>query len=62
LGIDKNGLWVNLDNTNIASKDYFQYNKQYVVLEGTFQMDNTGHQGGYSGTITKITRIEPLKR
>lgn len=62
LGIDKNGLWIDRENIKIASKDYIRCNKQYVILEGTFQTDDKGHEDSYSGSITKITRIEPWKR
>jgi hypothetical protein len=62
LGIDKNGLWIDLEGVKIDPKDYNRCNKQYVILEGTFQIDDKGHQNGYSGSIAKITRIESLKR
>ena len=62
LGIDKNGLWIDLEGIKIDSKGYSRCNKQYAILEGTFRIDNKGHQNGYSGSITKITRIESLKR
>jgi hypothetical protein len=61
LGIDKNGIWVDVTNGQIDSAHYHNCNKQYVILEGTFEMDNKGHDNGYGGSITKITRIDLLK-
>ncbi|MEJ5963669.1 hypothetical protein [Pedobacter immunditicola] len=60
LGIDKNGLWIDVETIKVDSKKYNRSNKQYVILEGIFQSDNKGHQNGYSGSITKIIKIEPL--
>lgn len=61
LGIDKNGIWVDLTNAKLDSINRRNCNKQYVILEGTFDMNDKGHSGGYSGSIIKITRINLLK-
>jgi hypothetical protein len=60
LGIDKNALWIDLEGAKVDSTQYKICNKHYVILEGTFQMNNKGHHGSYSGAITKINRIDLL--
>jgi len=58
-GIAKNGLWVELDS---ASKKAAGPRDQYVLIEGTFSMKDQGHMGLWSGSIHKITRIDPWRQ
>ena len=50
--ISKNGLWTEID---MARKDL---DKKYVLIEGTFEADNHGHMGMFSGAITNIRRAQ----
>ena len=52
-----NGLWVNLTETQIKRIDSLKLNKQYVLLEGTFNKNGNGHMGLWSGEIKDVTRI-----
>jgi uncharacterized lipoprotein NlpE involved in copper resistance len=55
--ICSNGFWVSI-NENIRKKiNEEKLNKSYVLIEGTFNMNQRGHMGLWSGEIEKITRI-----
>jgi len=58
-GIDKNGIWIQISKDNINKLSNF--NKKYVRLEGIFDMTNNGHDGNFSGAITKIVKMENIK-
>jgi len=54
--ITKNGLWIDVtDDIREKQKDYDQ---KYVLLEGTFNANETGHMGLWSGSIQKISRFQ----
>jgi hypothetical protein len=52
-----NGLWVDLTEEQIKEIDSLKLNKQYVLLEGTFDKNRSGHMGLWSGEIKNVTRI-----
>jgi hypothetical protein len=52
-----NGLWVNLTEKQTKEIDSLKLNKQYVLLEGTFDKNGNGHLGLWSGEIKDVTRI-----
>jgi len=52
--ITKNGLW--LDGVDVTT--YPKYNKKYCLIEGTFNSNNKGHMGLWSGAIENIKRFE----
>ena len=58
-GIDKNGIWIQISKEEINRVSNF--NKKYVRLEGVFDMTNNGHDGNFSGAITKIVKMENIK-
>ena len=37
-----------------------KYNRQYVLLEGTFDMNSRGHMSSWQGSFKNIERIELL--
>jgi len=39
------------------SKRSAQYDRKYVLLEGTFDKDLLGHNSAYQGTIKNVTRV-----
>lgn len=38
------------------------FNKSYVVLEGTFDMNNKGHESAYCVSIAALTYIKALNQ
>jgi len=57
-GVTKNGLWISLGEQATPDEIARKFNGKYVIIEGTFDMGNTGHMGLYSGAIIEITRYE----
>jgi hypothetical protein len=61
-GITRNGLWLG----SFASRQGRQPtdpisikgNDKYAIVEGTFDMNNHGHRGMWSGAITNVTRFQ----
>jgi hypothetical protein len=58
-GITKNGLWMEMES---ASKKVPGPGDQYVIVEGTFSMQDQGHMGLWSGSIHKVTRVDPWRQ
>lgn len=56
-GITKNGLW--LDVELASKKSVTEANNRYVLVEGVFSMKDQGHLGLWSGSIQKVTRMDP---
>ena len=58
-GITKNGLWLEVtDDIRQKQKDYDQ---KYLLIEGVFKAQDTGHMALYSGALHKISRWEMVK-
>ena len=55
-GIRKNGLWI--DATDDMRKRTADFDQKHVLLEGTFNVKDTGHLGLWSGSIQKIARCQ----
>jgi hypothetical protein len=53
----KNGVWIDLPRKEAIEKTK-EFSKRYVIIEGVFDMNNTGHMALFSGSITKITRLD----
>lgn len=56
-GITKNGLWLDVEPP--SKKSATRVSDRYVIVEGVFSMKDRGHLGLWSGTIQKITRMDP---
>ena len=54
-GTWKNGLWVSGDGDMYATLRALS--DHYVLIEGIFDSTNTGHLGGWSGSIRAISRV-----
>ncbi|WP_456461398.1 hypothetical protein [Reichenbachiella sp.] len=52
----ENSFWVSFSD-KISQDELRKLNKRYVLIAGTFNMDNHGHMGLFSGEIMKIDRI-----
>lgn len=50
----KNSIWVN--ETPLMKK---KFSDRYVLIEGTFDAQDHGFKGLWSGAISKITRVTP---
>jgi hypothetical protein len=59
-GLTKNALWIVVPNGK--DDEWKALEGQYVLVDGTFSVQNTGHMGMYSGAIGKITRFRAVKR
>jgi hypothetical protein len=57
-GISNNGFWVSFSKETAEKKKLNDYNKKYVIIVGTFDMDARGHMGMFGGTIKNITRLD----
>ena len=53
-----NAIWVNATKEMYANKKVL--NRKYVLIRGTFDADDLGHMGLFSGAITNITRCAVL--
>jgi len=51
-------LWYYINGELISEEDAQKYNGKYVLIEGTFDMNITGHRGLYSGGIYNINRFD----
>jgi hypothetical protein len=53
--IYRNGLWLDLPDSLRFVRDF---KPRYMLVEGRFVADRTGHFGMWSGSITDIKRLE----
>ncbi|MBQ8796755.1 MAG: hypothetical protein IJZ56_00995 [Oscillospiraceae bacterium] len=53
-----NQIWIELGDKAIPYEEAAQYNGEYVLVEGIFDKNDTGHGGMFHGTITDISRYE----
>ena len=60
-GVTKNALWIEINPQTVGKteKELSKYNGKYILVEGVFIKDNTGHMGLKSGSIMNISRFEP---
>ena len=56
--VDRNGLWLVLGERATPYEEAQKFNGKYVIIEGTFDKNYTGHMGLWSGAITNITRYD----
>ncbi|MBI1921699.1 MAG: hypothetical protein HYS23_11550 [Geobacter sp.] len=58
--VTKNAVWLSPDTATLKVTEptlAHDFNGQYVLVEGLFNMNNHGHLGMASGAITNINRI-----
>ena len=53
-----NGFWLDPPNREVANSD--SLSDQYVLITGTFDANNKGHLGMWSGAIVDITHAQRL--
>ena len=56
VAISKNGLWLRL--TRDQQQSYREYDQKYILIEGTFDANDMGHRGLFSGAVKDIRRLE----
>ena len=56
-GLTKNGIWLNITQ-DCCGNDPQEFDLKYVLVEGTFNAENYGHMGLFSGSIENIKRFE----
>ena len=56
--IPENSFWVNFSNKLTEKKNLNDYNNKYVIIIGTFKMNDKGHLGLFGGTIDDIVRLD----
>ena len=58
-GLSKNGLWLAANDSAAEGSREAAVQNRYSLIEGRFSATETGHRGGWSGSISDITRMEP---
>ncbi len=53
-----NSIWIELGERAISYEEAYQYNGEYVIVEGIFDKDDCGHMGMHQGSIKNINRFE----
>jgi hypothetical protein len=64
-GITRNGFSVTFDGRAVPYKGLAgptEYDRKYVLIEGTFDKDDLGHGSLWQGTIKNVTRVVELER
>jgi hypothetical protein len=56
--IDANALWVNFSDKLEKKKNTKDYSDEYVIILGTFNMNDKGHMGLFRGTFDNIVRLD----
>jgi hypothetical protein len=57
-GITENAFWTDYSNEIISKQNLKKFDKKYVIIEGTFDMNSHGHMGVFAGTIKNINRVD----
>lgn len=53
-----NALWLELGSQATPYEEAVQYNGEYVIVEGTFDMEEHGHMGLFQGAIKNVSRYQ----
>ncbi len=64
-GMTRNGFWVDFNKRAVPYEGIVgptQYDRKYVLIEGTFDKDRMGHMSAYQGTIKNVTRVYELTK
>ncbi len=56
--LSDNAIWVDTSGDFLKKKKLSDYNRRYVIMQGTFDMNRQGHMGLFGGTINNITRLD----
>jgi hypothetical protein len=53
-----NSFWVRFSKKLTKEKSIMDYNDKYVIIIGTFKMNDKGHMGLFGGTLENIVRLD----
>ena len=56
-GLTRNALWV--DRTEAMEREQEKLNAHYMLIEATFDAEDTGHMGLFGGALKKVTCVIP---
>ncbi len=57
-GLTENSFWVSFSGKLLKMKEVMDYNDKYVIIIGTFRMNDKGHMGMFGGTLENIVRLD----
>ncbi len=57
----ENSFWVNFSNKLTKKIDPKKFSDNYVIIIGTFNSNEKGHMGMFSGTFDNIVRLDMWK-
>ena len=57
-GVVGTSIWIELGEQATPYEEAQQYNGEYVIVEGVFDKDDSGHMGLFSGAIIDVSRYE----
>jgi hypothetical protein len=57
-GLSENSFWVSFSKNITKQKNIMDFNDKYVIIIGTFKMDDKGHMGMFGGTLENIVRLD----
>jgi hypothetical protein len=64
-GITTNGFWVSFDKSKVPFEGMVgpgEFDRKFVLIEGTFKANSRGHHSAWQGSIEKISRVVELKK
>ncbi len=64
-GMTRNGFCVSFDKESVPYEGIVgpvQFDRKYVLIEGTFNKNNMGHMSSWQGAIQGVNRIMELER
>lgn len=57
-GLSENSFWVSFSKNITKYQKIMDFNDKYVIIIGTFKMDEKGHLGMFGGTLENIVRLD----
>lgn len=57
-GLSENSFWVSFSKQITKQKNIMDFSDKYVIIIGTFKMDDKGHMGMFGGTLENIVRLD----
>lgn len=56
--ISANSFWVEFSSKLTKKRDLNKFNDKYVIIIGTFNVNEKGHMGMFGGTLDDIVRLD----
>jgi hypothetical protein len=61
LNVQFTSVWLKLEDAETTITNPERFNGEYIVVEGVYDMNLTGHLGAHHGSIRRIARIDLWK-